>query len=100
MPIFAWRRCRIRAHGGLPLHAWDSSLGNTSEEAASLGLFEHIVFLDAPSARNPPPTGPRLFLFSFQLRLISLIDFTNPKNTRNVTVEVFSPSTSFPRAFG
>ena len=36
----------FRAHGGLPLHAWDSSLGNTSEEAwRSLGLFEHIVFL-------------------------------------------------------
>ena len=94
----------FRAHGGLPLHAWDSSLGNTSEEAwRSLGLFEHIVFLDASFGLESTADGTSLVPLQFSIGdSISLIDFTNPKNTRNVTSGASSsnPPTSFPRAFG
>ena len=87
----------FRAHGGLPLHAWDSSLGNTSEEAwRSLGLFEHIVFLDASFGLESTADGTSLVPLQFSIGdSISLIDFTNPKNTRNVTVGGFLKQSSY-----
>ena len=87
----------FRAHGGLPLHVWDSSLGNTSEEAwSSLGLFEHIVFLDASFGLESTADGTSLVPLQFSIGdSISLIDFTNPKNTRNVTVGGFLKQSSY-----
>ena len=46
-------------HGGLPLHAWDTSLGNTSDEAwNSISKPENIVFLDASFGLNPRRMEP------------------------------------------
>ena len=82
----------FRTHGGLPLHAWDSSLGNTSEEAwRSLGLFEHIVFLDASFGLESTADGTSLVPLQFSIGdSISLIDFTNPKTRAMSRLEAFS----------
>jgi putative ABC transport system permease protein len=78
----------FREHGGLPLHAWDTSLGNTSEEAwSALGNFENIVFVDASFALESSADGTALVPLQFTIGdSISLIDFSNPKNSREVKV--------------
>ena len=78
----------FREHGGLPLHAWDTSLGNTSEEAwSALGNFENIVFVDASFALESSADGTALVPLQFSIGdSISLIDFSNPKNSREVKV--------------
>ena len=84
-------------HGGLPLHAWDSSLGNTSEEAwDSLSVFENIVFLDASFGLESTADGTTLVPLQFSIGdSISLIDFSNPKNQRKAVVGGFLKQSSY-----
>ena len=84
-------------HGGLPLHAWDTSLGNSSAEAwASLETFEHIVFLDASFGLESTADGTTLVPLQFSIGdSISLIDFSNPKNTREMVVGGFLKQSSY-----
>ena len=84
-------------HGGLPLHAWDSSLGNSSEEAwNSLSVFENIVFLDASFGLESTADGTTLVPLQFSIGdSISLIDFSNPKNQRTAVVGGFLKQSSY-----
>ncbi len=84
-------------HGGLPLHAWDSSLGNTSEEAwISIERFDNVVFLDASFGLESTADGTALVALQFSIGdSISLIDFSNPKNTRSVVVGGFLKQSSY-----
>ena len=84
-------------HGGLPLHAWDERLGNTSSEAwISIGTFENIVFLDASFGLESSADGSTLVPLQFSIGdSIFLIDFSNPKNTREVTVGGFLKQSSY-----
>jgi putative ABC transport system permease protein len=84
-------------HGGLPLHAWDSALGNTSDEAwISMETFENIVFLDASFGLESTADGTTLVPLQFSIGdSISLIDFSNPKNTRSVVVGGFLKQSSY-----
>ena len=84
-------------HGGLPLHAWDTSLGNTSDEAwNSISSFENIVFLDASFGLESTTDGTTLVPLQFSIGdSISLIDFSNPKNTREMTVGGFLKQSSY-----
>jgi len=84
-------------HGGLPLHAWDSSLGNSSEEAwATMAAFDNIVFLDASFGLESTADGTTLVPLQFSIGdSISLIDFSNPKNTRNAVVGGFLKQSSY-----
>ena len=84
-------------HGGLPLHAWDTSLGNSSEEAwVTMAAFENIVFLDASFGLESTADGTTLVPLQFSIGdSISLIDFSNPKNTRNAVVGGFLKQSSY-----
>ncbi|MGB2070108.1 MAG: FtsX-like permease family protein [Poseidonia sp.] len=84
-------------HGGLPLHAWDSSLGNSSEEAwIAMAAFDNIVFLDASFGLESTADGTTLVPLQFSIGdSISLIDFSNPKNTRNAVVGGFLKQSSY-----
>ena len=84
-------------HGGLPLHAWDTSLGNTSDEAwISISSFENIVFLDASFGLESTADGTTLVPLQFSIGdSILLIDFSNPKNTREMTVGGFLKQSSY-----
>lgn len=84
-------------HGGLPLHAWDSSLGNSSDEAwISMENFDNIVFLDASFGLESTADGTALVPLQFAIGdSILLIDFTNPKNTRSVVVGGFLKQSSY-----
>jgi putative ABC transport system permease protein len=84
-------------HGGLPLHAWDSALGNSSDEAwISMETFENIVFLDASFGLESTADGTTLVPLQFSIGdSISLIDFSNPKNTRSVVVGGFLKQSSY-----
>ena len=84
-------------HGGLPLHAWDSSLGNSSDEAwKSLISFENIVFLDASFGLESTADGTTLVPLQFSIGdSILLIDFSNPKNTREMVVGGFLKQSSY-----
>ena len=84
-------------HGGLPLHLWDESLGKTSEEAwISIGKFNDIVFLDASFGLESTADGAGLVPLQFSIGdSISLIDFSNPKNTKEVRVGGFLKQSSY-----
>ncbi|MEL0312180.1 MAG: FtsX-like permease family protein [Candidatus Poseidoniales archaeon] len=84
-------------HGGLPLYAWDSSLGNSSEEAwIAMAAFDNIVFLDASFGLESTADGTTLVPLQFSIGdSISLIDFSNPKNTRNAVVGGFLKQSSY-----
>ena len=84
-------------HGGLPLHAWDSSLGNTSEEAwITMASFENIVFLDASFGLESTADGTTLVPLQFAIGdSILLIDFSNPENSRNAMVGGFLKQSSY-----
>lgn len=84
-------------HGGLPLHLWDESLGATSEEAwISIGKFNDIVFLDASFGLESTTDGAGLVPLQFSIGdSISLIDFSNPQNTKEVRVGGFLKQSSY-----
>lgn len=84
-------------HGGLPLHLWDESLGETSEEAwISIGKFNDVVFLDASFGLESSADGSTLVPLQFSIGdSISLIDFSNPQNTKTVRVGGFLKQSSY-----
>jgi len=79
-------------HGGLPLHIWDERIANSSAdmwqavlENPNIVLVDASFGIDAVNAEGEP-------LYPIQLSIgdsISLIDTSNPSNTRNVTVVGF-----------
>jgi putative ABC transport system permease protein len=75
-------------HGGIPLEDWDSALGSTQEEAwDSLNSNANVVFVDSSFALIDPNTGESILGMTLPIgKSISLIDITNPGNSRNVTV--------------
>ena len=84
-------------HGGLPLHLWDESLGSTSQEAwLSLGRFDDVVFLDASFGLESAADGTTIVPLQFSIGdSISLIDFSNPQNTKSVKVGGFLKQSSY-----
>ena len=84
-------------HGGLPLYLWDESLGETSEEAwISIGNLNDVVFLDASFGLESSADGSTLVPLRFSIGdSILLIDFTNPKNTKEVWVGGFLMQSSY-----
>ena len=85
------------SHGGLPLYAWDEQLGETEEEAwKTVENFENIIFLDASFGLESTTEGASLVPLQFSIGdSISLIDFSNPKNTRIVQVGGFLEQSSY-----
>ena len=84
-------------HGGLPLHVWDDALGSTSQEAwMSISQFQDVVFLDASFGLESTADGTGLVPLQFSIGdSISLIDFSNPKNTKTVRVGGFLQQSSY-----
>ncbi len=85
------------SHGGLPLYAWDEGLGETEKEAwNSIEEFDDIVFLDASFGLESTTDGATIVPLQFSIGdSISLIDFSNPKNTRTVQVGGFLEQSSY-----
>jgi putative ABC transport system permease protein len=75
-------------HGGIPLEDWDRALGDTQEEAwASLEINTNVVFVDSSFALIDPNTGKSVSGLTLPIgKLISLIDISNPGNSREVRV--------------
>ena len=84
-------------HGGLPLHLWDESLGDTAEEAwISIGNRDDIVVVDASFGLELSTDGTGISMMSFSIGdSISLIDLSNPGNTRTVVVGGFLEQSSY-----
>lgn len=87
----------FRNHGGLPLYAWDESLGDTQKEAwRAMEQFENIVFLDASFGLESTTDGATIVPLQFSIGdSILLIDISNPKNTREVRVGGFLEQSSY-----
>jgi putative ABC transport system permease protein len=87
----------FRNHGGLPLHVWDEALGETQKEAwKSVERFDNIVFLDASFGLESTTDGATIVPLQFSIGdSILLIDFSNPKNTREVQVGGFLEQSSY-----
>ena len=75
-------------HGGIPLEDWDESLGSTREEAwQAINSNPNIVFVDSSFALIDPNTGKSISGMNLPIgKSISLIDISNPGNTRDVVV--------------
>ena len=75
-------------HGGIPLEDWNRDLGSTQEEAwNSLKTNQDIVFVDSSFALIDPNTGESISGMTLPIgKSISLIDISNPGNTREVVV--------------
>lgn len=84
-------------HGGLPLHIWDSSLGSTEKEIWNVvSSREDLVLLDASFGLESLADGSGISMLSFSIGdSISLIDISNPGNTRNVQVAGFLEQSSY-----
>jgi putative ABC transport system permease protein len=84
-------------HGGLPLYLWDESLGATAEEAwISIGNRDDIVLVDASFGLELSTDGTGISRMSFSIGdSISLIDLSNPGNSRNVVVGGFLEQSSY-----
>ena len=84
-------------HGGLPLYLWDESLGDTAEEAwISIGNRDDIVLVDASFGLELSTDGTGISRMSFSIGdSISLIDLSNPGNSRNVVVGGFLEQSSY-----
>ena len=85
------------SHGGLPLHLWDESLGDTAEEVwISIGNRDDIVLVDASFGLELSTDGTGISTMSFSIGdSISLIDLSNPGNSRNVVVGGFLEQSSY-----
>ncbi|MFL2949362.1 MAG: FtsX-like permease family protein [Candidatus Poseidoniaceae archaeon] len=85
------------AHGGLPLYQWDPSLGATQKEAwITVGSRDDLVFVDASFGLESVADGSGLSMLSFSIgESISLIDISNPGNTRNVKIAGFMEQSSY-----
>jgi len=75
-------------HGAIPLEDWDRALGETQEEAwKSLRINQNVVFIDSSFALVDPNTGESISGITLSIgKSISLIDISNPGNTREVVV--------------
>jgi len=85
------------SHGGLPLYLWDSSLGSSETEVwATVGSRDDLVILDASFGLESIADGSGISTLSFSIGdSISLIDISNPGNTRNVQVAGFLEQSSY-----
>ncbi|RJU97506.1 MAG: ABC transporter permease [Candidatus Poseidoniales archaeon] len=85
------------SHGGLPLYQWDPSLGESQREAwITVGSRDDLVFVDASFGLESVADGSGLSMLSFSIgESISLIDISNPGNTRNVKVAGFMEQSSY-----
>jgi len=75
-------------HGAIPLEDWDRALGETQQEAwESLKINENVVFIDSSFALVDPNTGESIMGMTLSIgKSISLIDISNPGNSREVVV--------------
>lgn len=75
-------------HGAIPLEEWDSALGDTQQEAwESLKINQNVVFVDSSFALVDPNTGESIAGMNLPIgKSISLIDISNPGNSREVVV--------------
>lgn len=75
-------------HGAIPLQDWDKSLGDTEEEAwSSLNSNDNFVFVDSSFALIDPSTGESIQGMNLPIgKSISLIDISNPGNSKKVVV--------------
>ena len=75
-------------HGGLPLHLWDSSLGDSSEEAWVM-MHERgdVVFVDASFGLESSIDGASVGVFAVKVgENITIIDAQQPSHRREVMV--------------
>ena len=84
-------------HGGLPLYLWDTSLGSNEYEVwSSVSNRDDLVILDASFGLESLADGNGISMLSFSIGdSISLIDISNPGNTRNVQVAGFLEQSSY-----
>ena len=75
-------------HGGLPLHIWDSSLGDSSDEAWSMMLSRgDVVFVDASFGLESSLDGTSVGVFSVKVgENITIIDAQQPSHRREMMV--------------
>jgi len=75
-------------HGGLPLHLWDSSLGDSSDEAwSSMRSRGDVVFVDASFGLESSLDGTTVGVFSVKVgENITIIDAQQPSHRREVMV--------------
>ena len=75
-------------HGGLPLHIWDDSLGDSSEEAWSTMLQRgDVVFVDASFGLESSIDGASVGVFSVLVgENITIIDAQQPSHRREMIV--------------
>ncbi len=84
-------------HGGLPLHAWDESLGSSELEVWSVvHSRDDLVLLDASFGLESLADGSGISSLSFSIGdSITLIDLSNPGNTRQMIVAGFLEQSSY-----
>ena len=84
-------------HGGLPLYTWDSSLGEDEIEVWNVVSSRNdLVLLDASFGLEAITDGSGFSTLSFSIGdSISLIDISNPGNTRSVKVAGFLEQSSY-----
>ena len=75
-------------HGGLPLHLWDSSLGQSSEEAwLNMQKQGDVVFVDASFGLESSLDGTNVGIFAIKVgENITIIDSQQPSHRREVMV--------------
>ena len=75
-------------HGGLPLHIWDSSLGDSSDEAwSSMHNRGDVVFVDASFGLESSLDGTSIGVFSVKVgENITIIDAQQPSHRREMMV--------------
>ena len=75
-------------HGGLPLHLWDSSLGQSSEEAwLNMQKQGDVVFVDASFGLESSLDGTNVGIFALKVgENITIIDSQQPSHRREVMV--------------
>ena len=84
-------------HRGLPLYTWDSSLGTDESEVWKIVSSRNdLVLLDASFGLESITDGSGISSLSFSIgESISLIDISNPGNTRSVQVAGFLEQSSY-----
>ncbi len=75
-------------HGGLPLHIWDPSLGDSSEEAwTNMHARGDVVFVDASFGLESTLDGTSVGVFSAKVgENITIIDAQQPSHRREMIV--------------
>ena len=75
-------------HGGLPLHIWDASLGDSSDDAwSSMYSRGDVVFVDASFGLESSLDGTSVGVFSVKVgENITIIDAQQPSHRREMMV--------------